>query len=352
MAHLLNRLVLFLFCTVLLLTRHFDRILVILTLICFIVECYEIYRPNRVMFRIQFLLFAIAMVLFPSLAYFLPLRLYSAITWKDYVLSLVLFELLAINEVNILLIVVLSAMAMLLGYYTEKQLSMHSRFLNFRDDQREQEVKLVGRNKELLEKQDYEIYAATLHERNRIAREIHDHVGHQLSSSILQLAALQTVAKDEQMKGHLDTLKGTLNQAMNDIRSSVHGLYDESMDLESSIKELLKQYTFCAWHFDYDVQSSLDRKLKFSFVAIVKEALSNTSRHSDATQISIRILEHPALIQLQIDDNGTGKGIISEAGIGLANMRDRVEQLNGRILIKYEDGFHIFISIDKKGDAK
>ena len=53
------------------------------------------------------------------------------------------------------------------------------------------------KNKELLEKQDYEIQVATLNERNRIAREIHDSVGHLLSRSILQLGALKAVHRQE-----------------------------------------------------------------------------------------------------------------------------------------------------------
>ena len=58
-----------------------------------------------------------------------------------------------------------------------------------RDDSRERDLLLSQKNKALLEKQDYEIYNATLKERNRIAREIHDNVGHVLSKFILMLGA-------------------------------------------------------------------------------------------------------------------------------------------------------------------
>lgn len=349
MTHLINRMVLFSVCTLLLVTGNFDRLQIIPILFCLIVELYELYRPDRKLFMINYVGFCMLMIPFPQLAFFLPLRIYSLISWDFRIGLLGFLELLVIYpHVNILQILILSLISSLLGFYATKQLDMRQRFLQFRDTQSEQEAVLKRHNKELLEKQDYEIYAATLHERNRIAREIHDHVGHQLSSSILQVAALSTIEQDEQMKAHLNTLKHTLDQAMNDIRSSVHDLYDESFDLRSSIERLLSQFSFCEWDLDYDVHSSLDRKLKFSFIAIIKEALSNVSRHSDATMVHIRVIEHPALIQLQIDDNGSGIQPIQEEGIGLLNMRDRVAKLNGRIQISQHEGFHIFVSVDKE----
>jgi len=57
---------------------------------------------------------------------------------------------------------------------------------------------LRQKNRELIEKQDYEIRLATLNERGRIAREIHDHVGHLLSRSILQIGALMVTKGREQ----------------------------------------------------------------------------------------------------------------------------------------------------------
>lgn len=64
-----------------------------------------------------------------------------------------------------------------------------------RDTDTELKLVMEQRNRELLEKQDNEIYLATLRERNRIAREIHDNVGHMLSRSILQVGALATIVR-------------------------------------------------------------------------------------------------------------------------------------------------------------
>ena len=88
-----------------------------------------------------------------------------------------------------------------------------------RDISREAALLLEEKNRELIERQDYEIRLATLNERGRIAREIHDHVGHLLSRSILQIGALMVTASNEEEKENLSTLHETLSQAMDRIRT-------------------------------------------------------------------------------------------------------------------------------------
>ncbi|HHW48725.1 MAG TPA: two-component sensor histidine kinase [Clostridiaceae bacterium] len=210
-------------------------------------------------------------------------------------------------------------------------------------------IRLTKQNRELIEKQDYELHLATLNERNRIAREIHDNVGHLLSSAILQTGALLMVTKDEKLRKCLKDLNDTLSQAMNNIRNSVHELYDESVDLNVKIEELVKQFTFCELSYEYGIYSNPDKKLKYAFISIVKEALSNIARHSNADRASIVLREHPAFYQLMIRDNGTAKNYSTDEGIGIKNMIDRVHSFNGNINITTKNGFEIFISIPKEG---
>ncbi len=151
----------------------------------------------------------------------------------------------------------------------------------------------AGKNKNLMEKQDYEIYLATLRERNRIAREIHDNVGHMLSRSILQMGALITIHKEEPLHGQLAGVGETLNQAMNSIRESVHDLHDESIDLRQSIaeatREMKEHYQLTV---DYDMSPEIPRNVKYCFITAVKEAMSNIAKHSDADKISVILREH------------------------------------------------------------
>lgn len=107
--------------------------------------------------------------------------------------------------------------------------------INTRDNSKELTTQLVEKNKAMQRNQDYEIYLATLKERNRIAREIHDNVGHMLTRSILQLGALSVINKDKTVGEAINDLSGTLNTAMTSIRSSVHDLHDDSIALKPAV---------------------------------------------------------------------------------------------------------------------
>lgn len=228
---------------------------------------------------------------------------------------------------------------------------LREEYLRMRDSSKEAALALESKNRELLEKQDYEIRLATLGERNRIAREIHDNVGHLLSRSLLQVGALMAVNRDEAVGGALNSLQQTLNQAMDSIRESVHDLHDESIDLGVSVRSLIGEFQFCPVRFDCDIEGPMDKGIQYTFLAIIKEALSNIARHSGATQAAIVLREHPALYQLIIQDNGRGMTGETGRGIGLQNMADRVEAFHGQLNIDGKNGFRLFVSVPK-GEAE
>lgn len=217
-----------------------------------------------------------------------------------------------------------------------------------RDDSTERNILLKEKNRNLLEQQDAEIYTATLKERNRIAREIHDNVGHLLSRSILVTAAIKAMNQEEAIELPLSQLEETLSSAMTSIRSSVHDLHDESINLKEVVSGLVKDFTFCPVTFSYDCGYQLPREVKYCFIAIIKEGLTNISRHSNATRVHLSLVEHPGFFQLTLHDNGTTFSARENSGIGLTNMRDRVETLNGYIKITHDDGFRIFVTLPKE----
>lgn len=222
-----------------------------------------------------------------------------------------------------------------------------------RDRVTEQNLQLSERNRRLAEAQDNEIRMATLRERNRIAREIHDNVGHMLTRSILQSGALMIINKDENLKEPLSSLKDTLDSAMTSIRASVHDLHDESVDLKKILDDCISaaEERFRV-DLDYDISENIPAKLKFCFAGIVKEGVSNALKHSSGDRIHIILREHPAFYQLLIEDNGSC-GSISGNGIGLKNMEDRAASVGGNISFTPSDkGFRIFMSVPKEKEQK
>ena len=273
--------------------------------------------------------------------------------------------------------------AFFLQFRTEAEEKLRQDFMKLRDDSTEKNLLLEEKNHMLVEKQNYEIYTATLKERNRIAREIHDNVGHLLSRSILITGAAKAVSSSEAVSPLLDSLDISLNQAMTSIRTSVHDLHDESVNLRESVEGLISEFQFCPVSLDYDMGLEIPREVKYCFISIVKEALSNMARHSNATSAYIVMREHPALYQLCIEDNGKipGSSCISQSfsenrtsdsffgnprhlqntgwydfstqnrGMGLSNIHDRLAPLHGTVQITTDHGFRIFITIPKEQET-
>ncbi len=243
--------------------------------------------------------------------------------------------------------------SLLLRRRTSSCLSLIQKYRRIRDDDTELQLLLKERNQSLLEKQDSEIYAATLRERNRIAREIHDNVGHLLTRSILMVGALRAVYRDPALSEPLNQLGDTLNQAMDSIRQSVHDLHDSTVNLQETLQTLIRDFTFCPVSLRCEIEPDVPRTVKYSLISIAKEALVNISRHSNATEASITAVEHPGFYQFIVEDNGTlPPGAPQGDGIGLYNMKSRVDALNGTMRIQTEGGFRIHITIPRQKEPR
>lgn len=305
-----------------------------------------------------FIIYTIICFFEPNFLFFIPLICYDIIFFKFKWIWILSFLPLISASIQISFIIkwIIGAfiiVAYILKYRTTSLESIKKQYHELRDTSKEISLKLEKKNKELLEKQDYEINVATLTERNRIARDIHDNVGHMLSRSILQIGALLITTKDEKTKENLRLLKDTLSEAMDSIRNSVHDLHEESIDLRVELQKLIDNFKFCPIEFEYDVDTNLEKNVKYCFIAVTKEALSNIIKHSNATKVLVTIREHPALFQLVIQDNGTQDNDMedsndSENGIGLKNISDRVNAVGGNVNISADKGFRIFISVPKK----
>ncbi len=305
-----------------------------------------------------FAAFCIGATLYQPLLFFLPFACYDIWTIKPaWVKAAAVVPLmLRLGQPDVATFVQLGVF-LLLSFLINRQSTLlqtqKRESITLRDSTKELSTSLAEKNRELLEKQEYEINLATLHERNRIAREMHDTVGHLLSSSILQTGALLATSRDEAQREGLTRLHETLSKGMDNVRSAIHDLHDESIDLFAELQSLVERFEVCAVTLDYNVVESPDRQIKYAFIAIVKEALSNIARHSDATRAEVGVYEHPALYQLVVRDNGSNKAEkrCGDEGMGLKNIRDRVETLGGILNISTQHGFELFISIKRTQSA-
>lgn len=347
----IDKATLFVLCAVFYIEYHMD-IYIIVPMICVVIlSAFMSYVDNGRVRLVTTALYFAASVFYPVFLFFLPVIVYDIFNTK-YQAGLLLavipagigFQTLPVE--NSIFIVLFTGLSFLMKGRTVLFETTKSQYITLRDTTKEFSLRLEGKNKELMEKQDYEINLATLNERNRIARDIHDSVGHTLSNAILQTGALMATCRDDKEREQLKTLKDTLVTGMDSVRSSVHDLYEESVDLYTETKRLADSFDFCEISLDYDMDSNPDKKVKYTMLSVVREALSNIIRHSDATRVSVTLREHPALYQLIVRDNGTKKEV-SPDGLGLKNIAQRVESVGGLVNIGYDSGFTVFVSIPK-----
>lgn len=236
----------------------------------------------------------------------------------------------------------------ILKYKSVQYKNLHEEYIRKRDELMEMSLNLKKKIYALVDREDFQVKLATLNERNRIAHEIHDSIGHLLTSSIIQLGAIQAITKEEVTKTMVNNVKNTLDEGMNSIRNSIHNIHEDSVDLYVQIKSILSTFNFCEITLNYEIEMDLDIKIKYACIAIIKEALANVIKHSSATKVTISLYEHPKLIQLIIMDNGLKKVKKEDNGMGIQGIRDRVNSLGGFINIDDSGGFKIFISFMKE----
>ena len=206
---------------------------------------------------------------------------------------------------------------------------------------------------------------AVLTERTRIAREIHDSVGHLLTRAIMQARASAAVAGasgDQRGAAALDAVRETLDQAMTTVRRSVHDLEDSGTDfaarMEAAAGSLRVDQGAPGKPGTPAVQLSngvreAPAPVARCFAAAIREALSNTARHSAAQTVHITVRDLPALWQLVVQDDGGARpagAARDPRGMGIADIEDRVRALGGTTSIgPHGPGWRVFAAIPKKG---
>lgn len=258
----------------------------------------------------------------------------------------------------LLLAAILSVAATLLSLRTTQLEREQERMRRTRDKLQERALALEARNRDLADRQDYEVELATLAERARIAREIHDNVGHQLTRASLQTEALRVVhANEPGVAADFADVKRTVDEALQLVRSSVHALNDNAANLSVQLERIVEgarsdggpqiELEVLAEHAPANVANC--------FTAVLREALSNTMRHACAQTVTVRCMEHPSFHQLIVTDDGAGgvqaSGRNAAEGMGLGSMRERVEALGGTFTAgprASAPGWRVFATIPKQ----
>jgi len=184
------------------------------------------------------------------------------------------------------------------------------------------------------------VFAATEDERKRIAKDLHDSVGQQLSGLKLawQNHLLGPFSHSVENQQYLSKLSDTLDDAIAEVRSISHQMMPRILQEEGlvpAISDMLEKVfrnspvSFTFEH--YGVEDRLDEKIEIGLYRICQELVSNIIKHASASKVSVQLFKNAHLLILLVEDNGKGMNYETgkREGIGLLNISSRVETIHG-----------------------
>ncbi|SHH75073.1 Signal transduction histidine kinase [Caloranaerobacter azorensis DSM 13643] len=207
---------------------------------------------------------------------------------------------------------------------------------------------LLKAHKKLKEYSDRVEKLTIIEERNRIARDIHDTLGHKMTALIMQLEMSSYMIDEnpEKAKQLIEEAKKQAREGLLSIRKVV-----ETLRINDDISQGIDFIKQMADEFSKKTGTDIKLKIKGNQIKIpsnistvlyriIQESLTNAVRHGKATKINIEIVFRENSVNFCIRDNGIGVHNIKE-GYGLKGIRERVEHFNGKVKFESRGGFEV-----------
>lgn len=226
--------------------------------------------------------------------------------------------------------------------------------------QMDETARIMRLNEELTEAnimlEDYSKKSAEMaqtQERNRLAREIHDTIGHVLTGIVTGLEACLLIldVKPELARTQIEAIQETARQGMKDVRSSVRALRPDALlrlqfneAIEQMIDDMCRSTGILFEYICEDSLSNLAADEEDVIYRILQESITNSVRHGHPTRINIRIERHDKQILIRIEDNGVGCKELHR-GFGLTHMQERLNMLGGSMTVDGSGGFIVKATI-------
>jgi signal transduction histidine kinase len=185
---------------------------------------------------------------------------------------------------------------------------------------------------------------ATVEERNRIAREIHDSLGHYLTSAHVQLEIARTAIapSGSSVSEHVLRAQQLLREGMGEVRRSVVTLRSPTADrpLGAALRQLIDEARADGLAAQLHVRGAvrpLGPAVEFALYRAAQEALTNVRRHAHAGRADVSLHYRNADVVLRVEDDGQGGAKMKE-GFGLVGVRERVELVGGELATENAEG--------------
>jgi signal transduction histidine kinase len=203
---------------------------------------------------------------------------------------------------------------------------------------------------------------AVAEERNRLAREIHDSLGHYLTAITMQLQAAGKLVAEQPERAAESIAKAEemARESLAEVRRSVAALRTSPLDtvaLGDAIGELVEALYDSGIATTFSVKGksqSLPIQAKTALYRAAQEGLTNVRKHAKASAVEIMLAYEPEQVMLTIADNGVGQRSTASDGFGLPGLRERLSLVGGTLEADNdpEGGFrlHVTVSREVQGD--
>lgn len=202
---------------------------------------------------------------------------------------------------------------------------------------------------------------ATLEERNRLARDLHDSIKQQVFAVSLHISTTKAfIGLNEQAaRAQVTKAEELIRQAQRELTTLIRELRPvalEGRNLADATREYVRSWqeqTGIAVELEVAGEPEASPAIESAFFRIVQEALANVARHSQADRVQIRLV-YAETMQLTISDNGTGFDVQNRdhQGVGLSSMRERVQALGGHLNIQSGNDQGTIITVQCEQDSK
>ena len=202
---------------------------------------------------------------------------------------------------------------------------------------------------------------ATLEERNRLARDLHDSVKQQIFAISMQVGAIKVLlGRDlDAAKKRLDETETLVRQAQQELTTLIKELRPAALEgkgLIEALRELMTQWmqqTGIIAKLQVEGQQTLPLTVEEALFRVAQEALSNVARHSHATLVHIKLAIVGDTVTLTVDDNGEGFDSAQRngRGVGLHSIQERMQAFGGdaRVESSPGKGTHVTAYCEKLG---
>ena len=189
------------------------------------------------------------------------------------------------------------------------------------------------------------VYAASLEERERLARDVHDSVTQLLFAADLSLNSLDASEDKNVQAAQLQTAQRSVRRALEELRAIVElrRPADLNLGLKSAIERLAERLPGINVHLKLDTLSLPD-EVEIALYRAAQEAVHNTLRHAHAQNLWLELRHTPSSVVLSVRDDGVGRQESSN-GLGLTSMETRVRDLGGKLSLDSDEGFKIMAEV-------